>query len=373
MPTLTAKMFGMSPPAARVRARRSGPAVAVTGAAGELGSRLVTRLVDSGECSKVVGIDTIRGDTPGVTWRRADVRDPTLRTKLAGIDTVVHLATDRRPDAAPVERRTVNVRGTDNVLTAAAAAGLSRVVLLTSAMVYGADAANPVPLPDDAPVRAEMDLSLIGDWVEMERLAAVAARGGRQLDVVAVRPASVVGADTDALVTRLFEAPRLLAIRAAATRWQFCHVDDLIEALAWSALHKVGGAITVASPGWLSHEAVERVTGLRSIVVPEAMAFATAERLYRVGVLSGPGSELRYLAHPWVVGADRLRAAGWSARWDNESALAAHMEAIGDRAGRGFVRVPGRDATRAAAGATVAVVGAVAIARARAARRRRRG
>ena len=367
-------MFGMSSSAARVRPERRGSGVvAVTGAASELGARVAALLVESGECAKVIGIDTARGSTPGVTWRRTDVRDPTLRTKLAGVDTVVHLATDRRPDAATLERRTVNVRGTENVLTAAAAAGVGRVVLLTSAMVYGADAANPETLPDDAPLRAEPDLSLIGDWVEMERLAGVAGRGARPLDVVAVRPAPVVGSDTDALVTRLFEAPRLLSLRGASTRWQFCHVDDLVEALGWAAQRKVDGPITVGSPGALSHAEVEKITGMRSVVVPEAMAFATAERLYRVGVLSAPGSELRYLAHSWVVGADRLRAAGWTAQWDNASALAAHMEALGDRGGRGFARIAGTDATRAAAGATVAVVGAVAIARARAARRRRRG
>lgn len=367
-------MFGMSPSAARVRAQRSGGrSVAVTGAAGELGSRLATALVASDECPKVVGIDTTRRDIPGVTWRRADVRDPTLRTKLNGVGTVVHLATDRRPEAPSVERRTVNVRGTDNVIAAAAAAGVARVVLLTSAMVYGADPAQPVPIPDDAPVRADPDMSLIGDWVEMERLAGLAGRGVKPLDVVVVRPAPVVGSDTDALVTRLFEAPRLLAIRGAATKWQFCHLDDLVDALVWAALGKVSGPLTVASPGWLSHDEVERITGLRSVVVPEAMAFGTAERLYRVGVLSAPGSELRYLANSWVVGADRLRAAGWAAQWDNAAALAAHVEALADRGGRGFARIPGRDATRAAAGATVAVVGAVAIARARAARRRRRG
>ena len=367
-------MFGMGRSGTPVRAKRSGGGVAVTGAAGELGSRVAARLVESGECTRVVGIDTARGDVTGVTWRRADVRDPTLRTKLAGVETVVHLANDRRPDASPIDRRIVNVRGTENVIAAAAAADVTRVVLLTSAMVYGADAASPVPLPDDSPVRAEPDLSLIGDWVEMERLAGLAGRGADPLDVVSVRPAPVVGSDTDAMVTRLFEAPRLLAIRGASTKWQFCHVDDLVDALVLAALRKVDGPLTVASPGWLPHDEVERITGLRSVVVPAAMAFGTAERLYRVGVLSAPpASELSYLADSWVVGADRLHAAGWSAKWDNAAALTAHVEALGDRSGRGFVRVPGKEATRAAAGATVAVVGAVAIARARAARRRRRG
>ena len=371
-------MTGMARGGGDVRAERSPTTVAVTGAAGEIGARVVRRLHETGECRKLIGIDTARAgpdrpDLPGVTWRRADVRDPALRSRLAGVDTVVHLDTDRRADAAPAERRTLNVRGTDTVLTAAAASGVGRVVLLTSAMVYGAAASNPVPLPDDAPIRAEPDLSLVGDWVEVERLAAVTARAHPSLEVCVVRPASVVGAATDALLPRLFEAPRLLAIRDVVAHWQFCHIDDLVDALVWAALGRVGGGISVGSSGWLTQEEVERISGLRSLVVPAAMAFGAAERLHRIGVLSAPASELHYLAHPWVVGADRLVAAGWKPRWDNEAALQAHLEDLGDRAGRGLSRLQRKDATRAAAGATVALVGTVAIARARAARRRRRG
>lgn len=367
-------MTGMAAGEASVRAERSAT-VAVTGARGEIGDRVLRRLVDAGEFKKVIGIDTGRSvqTVPGVIWRRADVRDPVLRNRFSGVDTVVHLATDRRPDAPAVERRTVNVRGTDTVLTAAAAAGVTRVVLLTSAMVYGASAANPVPLADDAPIRAEPDLSLVGDWVEMERLAAVTGRAHPSVDVVIVRPTSVVSAAADALLPRLFEAPRLLAIKNVEAHWQFCHIDDLVEALVWAALRRVDGGLTVGSAGWLSQEDVERISGLRSLVVPASMAFGAAERLHRIGVLPAPASELHYLAHPWVVAADRLTAAGWKAAWDNEAALRAHLDELGDRAGRGLPRLQRKDATRAAAGATVALVGTVAIARARAARRRRRG
>jgi nucleoside-diphosphate-sugar epimerase len=366
-------MKGMAASGGSVRAGRSAGTVAVTGARGELGGRLLGRLLDSTEFKRVVGIDTGRGDVPGVTWRRADVRDPALRSRLTGVDTLVHLATDRRPDATIAERRAVNVRGTDTLLTAAAAAGVSRVVLVTSAMVYGATATNPVPLPDDAPLRAEPDLTLIGDWVEMERLAAVTARAHPSLQVVVVRPASVVGPAADAMLGRLFEAPRLLAIKDTEAHWQFCHVDDLVTALEWAAAGRVESSFTVGCDGWLGQADVERISGLRSLVVPASMAFATAERLHRIGVLPSPASELHYLAHPWVVGSERLRAAGWKPDWDNEAALRAHLDQLGDRAGRSLPRLQRKDATRAAAGATVALVGTVAIARARAARRRRHG
>jgi nucleoside-diphosphate-sugar epimerase len=366
-------MSTMAATGARVRGGRSATTIAVTGARGALGDLLLRRLVDAGDLRRVIGIDTGRGDVPGVTWRRADVRDPALPSRLSGVDALVHLATDRKPDSPVTERRAVNVRGTEIVLRAAASAGVARVVLLTSAMVYGASPTNPVPLPDDAPLRAEPELTLVGDWVEMERLATAAARSTPSMTVVCVRPASLVGPVADGMLPRLFEAPRLLSIKDSEVRWQFCHVDDVVTALEWAARGRVDGPLTVAADGWLTQAEVERISGLRSLVVPAAMAFGTAERLHRIGVLPSPASELHYLAHPWVVASQRLRAAGWEPGWDNEAALRAHLDALGDRVGGGLPRLHRKEATRAAAGATVALVGTVAIARARAARRRRRG
>jgi nucleoside-diphosphate-sugar epimerase len=175
----------------------------------------------------------------------------------------------------------------------------------------------------------------------------------------------------DPLLPGLFESVRLLAIRDGTCLWQFCHQDDLLDALVAAATGAVSGAVTVASDGWLEHADIERICGMRSVVLPASVAFATAERLHRVGALSSPASDLLYLQHPWVVGSQRLRATGWSARWTNEAALAEHLDRLGDRVGRSLVVVDRKYATRAAAGAgaTLAVIGSLALARSKARRR----
>lgn len=353
-----------------VRGRRTAAAsVAVTGAGSGLGLALVRRLAGRDDLRRLVGIDVSPADVAGVTWRIADVRDPLVTTRLGDVDVVVHLALDLRPDAPATERRALNVQGTATVLAAASAAAVRKVVLVTSAMVYGAQPDNPVPLGDDAPVRADRDATLVGDWVEIERLAEQSTRTGGGTEVVVLRPATLVGPGADSALTRLFDAPRLLAVKGSTPRWQFCHVDDLLAAIEVAVVTPLPGPAAVASDGWLEQETVERITGLRRLVLPHHVAVSMAERLHRAGVLPAPASELGYLAHPWVVEAARLRAAGWAAAHSNEEALRAHVDARGAREGT-VGRVVRSDATRAAAGATVALVGTVAIARAR---RRRRG
>jgi nucleoside-diphosphate-sugar epimerase len=340
----------------------------VTGAATGPGLAVTRHLAGAG--IPVVGIDPVRGDAPGAVWRRVDVASPELAGKLSGIGTLVHLAVDTSPVAPADARRAANVRAAQAALMAAAASGVHRVVLVTSAMVYGANPDNPVPLPDDAPIRATPDRSVVGDWLEMEWLAERTARAHRQLEVTVLRPAILVGPGVDTALTRAFAAPRLLVVKGSWPHWQFCHLDDLVSAVEWVIRSGLAGGVTVGSPGWLDQLAVERVSGLRRIELPSPVAFGAAERLHRIGVTPAPATELRYLTHPWVVSSERLLAAGWTAAYDNETALAAHLAEAGEVTRR-FDR---KDATRAAAGATVALAGAVAIARARArAKRRQRG
>jgi len=343
-----------------VRARRTTPTVAVTGAAGRLGAAVVPRLIAAGV--SVIGIDTHRRPLPGVSWRIADVRDPALASRLTGIDSVVHLATDRALAVPAADRRAVNVRGTEVLLDAAVAAGVRRAVLLTSAAVYGATAANRVPLDEDAALCVAGHEGLVGDWLGMEQAA---ERHAGDLHVTVLRPASLVGDVVDVLMPGMFEAVRLLAIRDGRCCWQFCHTDDLAEATVYAATGQVCGAVTVGCDGWLERADVERVSGLRSVVLPAGLAAATAQRLHRIGALNSPASDLDYLTHPWVVGSQRLHAAGWQPQWTNEDALRAHLAALGDSAGRGLLVVDRKDATRAAAGATLAIVGSLALARLR--------
>ncbi len=142
-----------------------------------LGLALTRRLAQSPLVGRVVALDTHRGDVSGVTWRIVDVRDPALAGRLSDVDVVVHTDVDFSPDSDRRSRRAFNVRGAQTVLTAAAAGGVGRVVLVTSAMVYGARPDNPVPLPEDAPLSADSDDSVAGDLLEIEHLAERAPTG----------------------------------------------------------------------------------------------------------------------------------------------------------------------------------------------------
>ena len=369
MAKLSQEHFAVSDRVAKVRqgrsdsGRRGRPVVAVTGAAHDLGLALTAALASSDRFSRVIAIDDHRGDLTGVVWRIVDIRDPMLAGRLAGIDVIVHTDLDLAPDSDPRTRRAYNVRGAQTVLTAAAAGGVKRVILVTSAMVYGAHQDNPVPLDESGPLNADPDGSVVGDFMEIEELAERSPRANPGMTVVVVRPAALVGHGIDTLITRHFEAPRLLAVKGCAPRWQFCHLTDLMSAIEAAAAGEVTGAFAVGCDGWLDQAQVEELSGLRRIELPGRVTFATAQRLQRAGITPALVADLHYVVYPWVVDCVALRQAGWRPAVTNAQALAVLLE---ERAGHHAVagrRLAKKDATITAAGATVAVIGTAAIVR----------
>ena len=346
-----------------------GPVVAITGAAHGLGHALAATLAASARVGRVVAIDDHRGDVAGVTWRLADVRDPALAGRLTGVDVLVHTDVDLG-DSDHRARRAFNVRAAQTVLTAAAAGRVASVILVTSAMVYGARVDNPVPLAESAPLGADSDGSVAGDLLEIEHLAERSPRTHPGLKVTVVRPAAIVGDGVDTLVVRHFEAARLLTVKGCAQRWQFCHIDDLVSALELAVAGEVTGNFAVGCDGWLELAEVEEISGLRRIELPAAVTLGTAQRLHRIGIAPAPINDLRYLVYPWVVDCRTLREAGWRPAYDNAAVLRALMEARAAHRASAR-RIPRKEAAITAAGATVAVVGTAAIVRE--IRRRRRG
>ncbi|MDQ1644700.1 MAG: hypothetical protein QOJ50_884 [Cryptosporangiaceae bacterium] len=340
--------------------RPGGIAVAVSGATGLLGEAVCRRLVAADGIRQVVALAPQRPSVPGVVWRRADPADPSLASALSRVDVLVSLALSTDPDDDRAEQRQFNVRSAQVALTAAAATGIGHVVLLSSARVYGANPDNPVPLDEDAQLRAQPEMSVLGDLLEIERLVRRSGRAYPQVSAAVLRPALLVGAGLENAASGLLDGPRMLVVRGARPHWQFCHVEDLAAAVETVALCGLTGPITVGSEGFLEQADVEKALGRRRIELPATVAFGTAARLHAIGVTAGPASELAFLVHPWVVGSQRLRSAGWEPSFTNEAALADY--AAGRPVLQQRLKIGAKGAT-AAAGATVALVGTAALVR----------
>lgn len=125
--------------------------VLITGGAGFIGANLANQLVADGHHVRVLD-DLSAGESerldPRVLFTRGDVKDrPKLWTLLQGVECVFHLAARVSVSESvlyPREYNDVNVGGTVGVMEAMRDVGVKRVVLASSATVYGEQTEQPL-------------------------------------------------------------------------------------------------------------------------------------------------------------------------------------------------------------------------------------
>lgn len=299
--------------------------IAITGVAGLLGRNLVAALSERGDVERILGLDVRAPEhvtSSVLAYRQADVRDGDLAEALAGVDALVHLAsqTPSGPDAAAAG--SVNVDGTRNVMEAAVTAGVTQVVYPSSVAVYGAHPDNDFPLTEDSPLRGTPDCDLAEHKLDVERWLEPWLDDHPDVAVAVLRFGWIAGEGIDSRLTRLFEQPRLPVVRGHRPPLQFLHLEDAVAAIVHAIDRRLRGGYNVCAEGWLSFDEVVAISGRRALELPEEVAFGVAERMWRLGLSEQPPGVVRHLMHPAVMSPTKLVDTGWSPSRSNRDAVA---------------------------------------------------
>jgi UDP-glucose 4-epimerase len=307
--------------------------VAITGASGLVGQRLLPRLADD-VGGRVVGLDVRepRRRVRGLEFHRVDIGGAELKPLLEGVDVLVHLAGVVDPILDESLMARVNVEGTRRVLDAAAAVGVQKVVRVSPSLVYGAWPNNPVPVTEDAPLRPNPGFSPAVQAAEVERLLAEWGDEHPGITVTTLRAAPVLGPGAERLPSRLLLGRPPVRVRGATPPVQAIHVDDLVSALLLAVTTDLPGVFNAAADGWLSHEDARSLLP-RSLVppLPAELLERVLGRLWSSGVGDVPPAVVPYLLHPWVIANDRLEAVGWRPRHTNEEAILEGLDSLPPR------------------------------------------
>jgi nucleoside-diphosphate-sugar epimerase len=124
-----------------VSASVSSKKILISGAAGNLGRKLIAHFLRASWCGGIVALDRAAGPNAGdrVRWVAADLADSAdrrWREAMDGVDAAVHLAAYPNPDASWTDT-CVSVDMTLNLLDAARTAGVRRFVFASSNHVMG--------------------------------------------------------------------------------------------------------------------------------------------------------------------------------------------------------------------------------------------
>ena len=229
--------------------------VLVTGATGAVGPAVVRACHVAGYSVRTLSTNPpVPGVLPaGVDVRTGDVSDrQAVRSAMAGTEIVVHLAAllHQFENAIDLDRQyeRVNVWGTQNVVDAAMAEGVRRVVFLSTIAVYGPSSGllieeSTPPRPNTAYGRTKL---------EAEQAVLSATSSGQQIGTV-LRSAAAYGARVKGNYRRLAVAiarRRYVPIGPGLNRRTLVHDFDLANAVVLAAEHPLaGGSVFNVSDG----------------------------------------------------------------------------------------------------------------------------
>jgi nucleoside-diphosphate-sugar epimerase len=240
--------------------------ILVTGAAGLLGSALVTSLARDGH--PVVAADRSRPPyrlPRSVAWRRVeltDARDVSALLAAERIDRVVHLAAIRDPRRHPPEIvYSHNTTVTFAVLSAAATHRVRRAVVASSGSAYGIFWAPRPVSPDYAPIDEDHQLRPADPYglsKQADESTAAMLHRASGLSVATLRLPAVLTWE------RLWRRAAVVADDPASARralWTYIHIDDAVASCraALDAPDLGCHVIGVAAADTLSTQPTERL------------------------------------------------------------------------------------------------------------------
>jgi nucleoside-diphosphate-sugar epimerase len=264
--------------------------VLVTGAGGFLGSHLVELLRDDGEAPRVY---------------RGDVSDPVaLASAMCGVDRVLHCAARTGPWGPASEYERVNVHGLETLVRTALAAGVRRVVHVSSITVHGNDVRGTAD--ETSPLREEPN-PYSRSKVAGERLLERMIRE-QAAPVTIVRPGWIYGPGDRASFGRFAEkvaTGRMVVVGDGSNHLPLIYVRDVARGilLAAEAEQALGRSyLLVNDEPVTQRDFLDTIAAELGVPVPKRRlpyrlaltAGATAEALGRLARRPEPPPVMRY-------------------------------------------------------------------------------
>ncbi len=319
--------------------------IVVTGATGNVGSRLLPQLLDSPQVTSVVGLARRlpASRDQRVEWTSVDLAEGDLRPLLRGADAVVHLAFRLQPAHDPAAMRRVNIGGTTRLLDALVAEGVPALVVASSLGAY-----SPVPaavaatrVTEDFPTGGISSSVYSRHKSEVERLLDALEADHPERRVVRLRPGIVLQRAAASELARYFLGPFLphslvrrgllpLVPRVDRLAVQAVHADDVARAFVLAATTPVTGAFNVAAEPVLDADTMASALGARTLPLPVALLRGLVDLTWRLHLQpTDPGWVDLARLTPLMDTTRARTELGWTPRHRSTDALAETVEAMG--------------------------------------------
>ena len=303
--------------------------IAITGAAGLLGTAEIARLTAAATVERIVAIDLLPTPLPpglegNVVSVIRDIREPVDDILSEHrIEAVVHLAYLLRPSRDPLAARRINVDATESLLNGCAATGVRQIIYPSSTTVYGAHPGFVRPFTEDDLTNPVRGFQYSEDKVAAERLLTTYADEHPEAAVSILRGCVIMAPGADNFIARALGKPVLPAPARANPEMQFLHADDYSAAVEAALAAQAKGIYNMAGIGTVRWRDMVAAAGGRLMPIPAPLLTAIIDLSWKLRLQNdSPACGLNFIRYPWLASTHKIeRDLGWKARHTSMEAL----------------------------------------------------
>jgi UDP-glucose 4-epimerase len=276
-------------------------AVLVTGICGRLGQLLARPLHRT---DRVIGIDSkpLEGKPADVVHYQLDLRQKRLREVFTShpIRAVVHLGVAHDAWRKDSDRYSWNVAGFQNLLEQVAQFQIPKLVLLSSATIYGPRPENPHFLTEDAPLLGAEKFSQLRDLVQVDMLAQSFFWKTPAIETVILRPCHILGKVRNA-PSNYLRLERPFTLLGFDPTVQFIHERDLVHAILLSLTKGLRGVFNLRGAGELTLSSALRILDKTPVYLPGILAQGLVRSIWAARTGNYHPGEIEYLRYLCMV------------------------------------------------------------------------
>jgi UDP-glucose 4-epimerase len=254
-----------------------------------------------------------------------DLRRKKTRDVFRGVNAsaVVHLGIMHDPRMSAEVHHEWNVVGFQKLLEYVAQYRIPKLVVLSSANVYGPRPDNPQFLVEESPLLGGAAFSEIRDLIEVDMLAQSFFWKHPETETVILRPVHILGGVRNAPSNflRLKMVPTLLGFDPMV---QVIHEDDVVQAIDKAMTPGVRGIYNLAGPSPLPLSRVLKILGRTQLPLPHALFKGAIDQMFKMHLTSFPAPELDHIRYVCMVDDQRAREdLGYAPRFSVEETVRA--------------------------------------------------
>ncbi|HEX9103728.1 MAG TPA: NAD-dependent epimerase/dehydratase family protein [Polyangia bacterium] len=250
--------------------------IAVTGAAGQLGTVVLRRLAVERGVTALRSLDLRPPAVAGakIEHVRADVRDPDFARFLDGCDALVHLAFIVTGGPPRPVFDAINVGGSMNVIEAAVKVGIKKIVYTSSVAAYGVVQGHPRPIVETTPRVHQPSFPYAAAKWEIEDWLDKFEPAHPDVAIARLRPSIVVGVPTVHAHGAMLARRAIVDLPAPMPLvWD----EDVADAVALALRKDARGAFNLTSEPTATPRELADQCGLRLIHIPRALITVGAQ------------------------------------------------------------------------------------------------